>query len=120
MIERVTFTVQLYDETGVKIPENTDSGYLHGIVFETNFKDEYLLEQFLWQSDFDDLKVVSVPDNHTIIFDIEHDGVDDLKSYIEDFMESEGDLYENGINFYPDGLGKLFGFKITGFKVRPN
>lgn len=120
MIERVTFTVQLYDESRNKIPENTDSDYLHGIIFETSFKEEYFLEQFLWESNFYDLKVVSVPDNHTIIFDIDHDGFDDLKSYIKDFIESQEEIYENGINFYPDGLGKLFGFKITGFKVRPN
>lgn len=94
-------SVSLYDKDG-NVTNDYDLGEL---LDASSFEEEYLNEHLVWNTNYQ-VTILSLPDNNNIIIIIKHDGnLEDLITYLNDFVENSAPYHDYLMLFYTDEEG---------------
>jgi len=103
VINMFVIKVSVYDREG-----NVTSDYdLKDLLDDSAFEDEYLNEHMIWSAKFiENITILSLPDNNNIIVSIKHDNsLEDLITYLNDFVENHSPYHDYLNLIYEDSEG---------------
>ena len=109
---KVSLNVQLYDRHG----EPTNDQNLNELIEHHDFEDEYLNEHFKWGNKLiEKVSIVSVGNNNIVIHIKHNDNLDDLRKYLDNFIENDAPYHDYLTLFYQDDDGYQCSLSILSY-----